>query len=76
MYKYREGKVKKTNEQFLKPSANKLLELRTEWQRTFCIMGQQLYLYSKLKLLSVGVAKASLKKASMSYMNNTRNEVI
>jgi len=39
-------------------------------------MGQQLYLYSKLKLLSVGVAKASLKKASMSYMNNTRNRVI
>jgi len=38
-------------------------------------MGQQLYLYSKLKLLSVGVAKASLKRA-LSYINNTRNRVI
>jgi len=34
---------------------------------TFCIMGQRVTLCSKLKLLSVGEAKASLNRAS-SYM--------
>ncbi len=75
MNKYREGKVKSTPmrgvKQTLKPNAYKQREpwLRSSlWNRgcprTFCIMGQRVGLRSKLKPLGVGVAKASLNRAT------------
>lgn len=65
--KYCEGKIKKkTKESYwkeLKSSTYNQLELKKFWwQRTFCIMGQWVNLYSKLKLIiNVGVMKVMLK---------------
>ena len=52
----------KWSEKNLKLNVYKQLEYNYLQQRTFCIMGQQVNLYSKLKLISVGVAKASRKR--------------
>jgi hypothetical protein len=39
--------------------------LKGECRRTFCIMGQRVNLYSLLKPIGVGIAKASLFKGQL-----------
>jgi len=59
---WRKGEIEFAKiEKILKFNANKLLKLYSEWQRTFCIMDQQVYFSGELNS-KVGEKKLSLKR--------------